>query len=415
IRAGAGDSTVGTDWPRESGRLAKDMSIKIIIIRMYLFVLIPSAAFFSSTIVGSCLRVLFLDYGVDFRDVSPRELHDSGFSLVGLIRRYEHVDAACFGLSERVRQIRHFISGRLPAVRIRKVTVGNHRGQLAELRFDPHSPIGFCGSSDFDTGCARFIRDDTPVRKRDKAGHKCIRSVLRDIDPVLRNSLERGIRWRGGVPVQLCVHATRPLNDCVSANRIVESSNEHVCASRFGGTDRFIHVSDQIACALQPEWIWHRRLEPENRQCSYGGQHQLNPGAAGCRSYGEHALLRSLATECLQDAGNESIEIRDRNVDMRRVVLWSNSHANRSGRLRTLGECVEVLRFAREADRQKDRKRRSNEGFFQAHSISPKAPITSSLRNWFPCLARSQRRSPAMYVGRIYFVGHSDMFSKDGT
>src|ERR1700722_7761221 len=102
---------VGTDWPRESGRLAKDMSINIIIIRMYLFVLIPSAAFFSSTIVRSCFRVLVLDYGVDFRDVSPGELHDNAFSFVGLIRRYQHVDAACFGLSERVRQIRHLISG----------------------------------------------------------------------------------------------------------------------------------------------------------------------------------------------------------------------------------------------------------------------------------------------------------------
>src|SRR5882757_11259963 len=100
------------------------MTIKIVIIRMYLFVLIPSAACSSPTVVGGCLRVLFLDYGVDFRDVSPGELHDNGFSFVGLVRRYEHFDAACFGLSERVRQIRHPISGHLSAVRIRKVTVG---------------------------------------------------------------------------------------------------------------------------------------------------------------------------------------------------------------------------------------------------------------------------------------------------
>src|SRR5260370_14296766 len=105
---------------------------------------------FLSTIVGGCLRVLFLDYGVDFRDVSSGELHDRGFSLVGLIRGYEDVDAAGFCLAERVRQIRYLISGYLPAVRIRKVTVGNHRGQLAELRFDSYSPIGFRGPSDFD-------------------------------------------------------------------------------------------------------------------------------------------------------------------------------------------------------------------------------------------------------------------------
>src|SRR5882672_2881444 len=148
------------------------MSIKIVIIRMYLFALIPSVSFCSSTIVGSCLRVLSLCDGVDFRDVSPRELHDNGFSLVGLIRRYEDVDAACFCLSERVRQIRHLISGRLPAVRIRNMTVGNERGQLPELRFDPHSPIGLRGPSDFDARCAVFIRDDTPMGKPEKAGDK---------------------------------------------------------------------------------------------------------------------------------------------------------------------------------------------------------------------------------------------------
>jgi hypothetical protein len=34
--------------------------------------------------------------------------------------------------------------------------------------------------------------------------------------------------------------------------------------------------------------------------------------------------------------------------------------------LRILGECVEVLRFAREANRQRGRNRRSNEDFCQA-------------------------------------------------
>ncbi len=120
-------------------------------------------AFFLSAIVGSCLRVLFLDYGVDFRDVPSRELDDNGVSLVGLIRRYEDLDAAGFCLSECVRQILHFIAGHFPAVRIGKVTVRNERGQLSELRFDPYSPTGVRGPSDFDAWCARFIRDDASV------------------------------------------------------------------------------------------------------------------------------------------------------------------------------------------------------------------------------------------------------------
>jgi hypothetical protein len=63
---------------------------------------------------------------------------------------------------------------------------------------------------------------------------------------------------------------------------------------------------------------------------------------------------------------------------MRRVVLRADSYARRFGYLETLGECVEVLRFAREANCQEDSSRRSNEDFFQAHSISPKPPITSA-------------------------------------
>ena len=92
-----------TDCTRESSGLVTDMTIKIVNIRVCLFVLIPSAGFFLSTIVGSCLRVLFLDYGVDFRDIPSGELHENGFSFVGLIRRYKHVYADRFCLGERVR------------------------------------------------------------------------------------------------------------------------------------------------------------------------------------------------------------------------------------------------------------------------------------------------------------------------
>ena len=43
---------------------------------------------------------------------------------------------------------------------IRKVAVGNERGQLAELRFDPQSSISFRGPSDFDT---RSLNDCVPT------------------------------------------------------------------------------------------------------------------------------------------------------------------------------------------------------------------------------------------------------------
>jgi len=41
------------------------------------------------------------------------------------------------------------------------------------------------------------------------------------------------------------------------------------------------------------------------------------------------------------------------------------------GYLETLGECAEVSRFARKANRQEDSNRRYSKDLFQAHSISP--------------------------------------------
>ena len=114
---------------------------------------------------------------MDFRDVPSRKLHDHGFSFIGFIRKYQHFDAACLRLGERVRQIRYLVPGHFSAIRIRKVSIGDQSGQLAKLRFDPDSPIIFCWPSDFDTRCARFIRDYTPLREGKKAAYKCIHSV----------------------------------------------------------------------------------------------------------------------------------------------------------------------------------------------------------------------------------------------
>src|SRR5260370_37753074 len=105
---------------------------------------------------------------------------------------------------------------------------------------------------------------------------------------------------------------------------------------------------------------------------------QLRHGAAGCRSYGENALLGCCATECGNQARDKPIKVLWSNVDMRRVVLRADSYARRFGYLETLRECAEVSRFARAANRQDDSNRRASKDIFQAHSISPKSPITSS-------------------------------------
>ena len=71
--------------------------------------------------------------GMDLGDISSRKLYDNRIPFVGLVQRHEDIHASRLGLSEGASQIRHFISGHLPAVGIRKMTVGNKRGQLAEL------------------------------------------------------------------------------------------------------------------------------------------------------------------------------------------------------------------------------------------------------------------------------------------
>src|ERR1700739_502451 len=177
------------------------------------------------------------------------------------------------------------------------------------------------------------------------------------------------------MPIQLRVHAAWPLNDRVPANRIIEGSDQDIRARGPGGADRFVHIRDQIAGALQSEWIRNRRLEPEYRDGAGRSHDQLRHGAAGCRSYGENALLGCFATECGNQAGDKTVKVLWSNVDMRRVVLLSDSYANRAARLLALRECAEVSRFAREPNRQKDRHRRSGKDLFQSHSVSPKPPI----------------------------------------
>src|ERR1700752_39684 len=172
------------------------------------------------------------------------------------------------------------------------------------------------------------------------------------------------------MPVQLRVHAARPLNDCVPPDWMVEGSDYDVRARCLSGADRAVHISDPIACALEPEWIRDWGLETKDGYGADRSQHQLGHGAAWRRGYCEDALLGRCAPKCSDQACNEAVEILRRHVDVSRVVLGSDSYAHYSGCLRTLRECAEVSRFVREANRQKDRNRRSNEDFFQVHSVS---------------------------------------------
>src|SRR5258705_1131005 len=114
---------------------------------------------------------------MDLRDVSSRKTDNNRISLVGLVWRNKDIRTSRFGLCKRLCEIRHLISRHLPAVGVWKVTVSNERSQLPELRFNPHSSVGFCRSSDFNPWGSRFIRDNTSVTEGNKAAHERIRAV----------------------------------------------------------------------------------------------------------------------------------------------------------------------------------------------------------------------------------------------
>src|SRR4029077_2516655 len=112
-----------------------------------------------------------------------------------------------------------------------------------------------------------------------------------------------------------------------STDRIVEGSDEHVCPSCLGGANCLVHVCDQIACTLQAEWIWSRRLEAEYRYRAHGCEDQLRHRTAWRRSYCEDSLFGRCATKRCKQTRDEAIEIFRSHVDMRRVVLRPYSHA----------------------------------------------------------------------------------------
>jgi len=96
-------------------------------------------------------------------------------------------------------------------------------------------------------------------------------------------------------------------------------------------------------------------------------------------SYGENALLGLLwggHRECGNQARDKTVKVLWSNVDMRRVVLRADSTPAvwLSG---TLANVLKDRDSHGEANRQEDSNRRSSKDLFQAHSISPKSPITS--------------------------------------
>src|SRR5215469_3888015 len=144
------------------------------------------------------------------------------------------------------------------------MAVRRENGDSPESRFNPNSPIGFFGLSDLDAGSMRVVRRDPSVRKRYKAADKIVCAVCRDINPIFWNCSQGFVRGSGCMPIELHIHAARPLNNGISSYRIVERSDENVGPCAMGSADGSVEIRHQITSPLNAERIGHRCLEAED-------------------------------------------------------------------------------------------------------------------------------------------------------
>src|SRR5580704_18926890 len=131
------------------------------------------------------------------------------------------------------------------------------------------------------------------------------------------------------MPIELRIHTTRPLDDDVFADRIVEWTDQDSRASRAGCADRRIHIGYQIARSLHAKRIRNRCLEPEHRHGPYRRQHQLRHGAARSWRHSEYALLGGCAAESGEKTRDEAVEVLRRDIDVGGIELWPHGHVRR--------------------------------------------------------------------------------------
>src|SRR6201993_1733322 len=175
-----------------------------------------------------------------------------------------------------------------------------------------------------------IVRDNPAVTERNIARYECGCTIRGHIDTVFRNSLKSFIGRSSRVPIELRVHAARPLDNGISSDWVIEWSHKNVGACRASGLYRRIKIGYEVTRSLHAKRIRNRRLEPENRQRSYGSQHQLGHGAARSWRHGEDALFGCGSAERCYKAGDEAVEVLGRDVDVSRIVLRLHGHVGRN-------------------------------------------------------------------------------------
>src|ERR1700730_8653763 len=159
------------------------------------------------------ILILSADQRVDVGDVAAGKLHDGCIPIVGFVGIDENRYAGCFGLGEGIREVSDLIPGYLSSIWIRQMAIRDEHGHLSKLRLHADSAISTSRTPDFDAGRMCIIRYDFSVRERHKAGNESSHRICGHINTVFWDALESRVGRRDSVPVELCVHSTRPLND----------------------------------------------------------------------------------------------------------------------------------------------------------------------------------------------------------
>src|SRR5580704_6024679 len=114
------------------------------------------------------------------------------------------------------------------AVWIWKMPVGYDHYRRAKDRRNPDPAIGIGHAADLNARRVSIIGNNFAVRESEKALNERCHTFWRDINAVLRNRLQRRVRRRRGVPIELHIHPARPLDDDVPPDWIIEWTDQHI-------------------------------------------------------------------------------------------------------------------------------------------------------------------------------------------
>src|SRR5580700_8880853 len=150
------------------------------------------------------------------------------------------------------------------AVWIWKMPVGYDHYRRAKVRRNPDPAIGIGRAADLNARRVSIIGYNLALRESEKALNERCHTFWGNIDAVLRNPLQRGVRRRRGVPIELHIHPAGPLDHGVFTDRIVERSDEKIRTVGLRRPNRRIQVGHEITGPFGSEWVRYGRFESED-------------------------------------------------------------------------------------------------------------------------------------------------------